>query len=187
MLTTPARSASRSPDKSSPGTTNPGTTSRRRSSLLRLDCRWISSAQRRLSRCRSTSPPTSDALGPRKSEHEGGSHDGAHGTGPEHSRHTRYESLRLGDDAEAAADGRRDHHAARGGPTAALGRGARAGRRTTAPGQMFANLQAKYGSPSASVIQPGATTPKSGVPAPTNFEPPDPSYQGPSHASYPVP
>jgi RHS repeat-associated protein len=53
--------------------------------------------------------------------------------------------------------------------------------------QMFANLQAKYGSPKASVIQPGGTTPGSGIPAPTNFEPPQAGYQGPSHASYPVP
>jgi hypothetical protein len=51
--------------------------------------------------------------------------------------------------------------------------------------QMFANLMEKYGAPDPSVIQPGATTPGSGIPGPTNFEPPQESYKGQAHSSYP--
>jgi len=50
---------------------------------------------------------------------------------------------------------------------------------------MFANLMEKYGAPDPSVIQPGATTPGSGIPGPTNFEPPQESYKGQAHSSYP--
>jgi hypothetical protein len=51
---------------------------------------------------------------------------------------------------------------------------------------MFANLMDKYGAPSPSVIQEGATTPGSGVPGPTNFEPPQAAYAGAAHPSYPI-
>jgi RHS repeat-associated protein len=52
--------------------------------------------------------------------------------------------------------------------------------------QMFANLMDKYGAPDPSVIQPGATTPGSGIPGPTNFEPPQKDYSLPAHQSYPI-